>query len=382
MRVLYFGTYRANYSRNQIMIEGLRSNGVEVIECHVPLWQGIEDRIQIASGGWIKPSFWWRVISTYFNLIGKFLKCRNFDVMVVGYPGQFDIFIAKLLSIISHKPLAWDVFMSIYLIALERGLNKHKFTLFLIHTIESLAVKLPQILIIDTDEYRQWLCKHYHISENKVHLVPTGADDRIFTPQKIAFREQGKFRVIYFGAYIKNHGVEYIIQAANFLKDKDDIEFLMIGDGPELNNAIDLTDKYGLHNVQFIKWVDKAELVQYIAHSDVCLGAFGETPQSLMTIQNKIYESMAMEKPVITGISPATQNTFIHGENILFCRRKDPYSLANAILNLKSNSNLKSKIAINAYKLFQNQYSLTAIGKIYSNHLAKFCKQLIHNNVN
>ena len=34
LRVCYFGTYRAEYSRNRIMMEGLRKNGVEVIECH------------------------------------------------------------------------------------------------------------------------------------------------------------------------------------------------------------------------------------------------------------------------------------------------------------------------------------------------------------
>ena len=52
MRVCYFGTYRVRYSRNQIMIEGLRRNGVEVIECHEELWRGIEDRVEVASGGW------------------------------------------------------------------------------------------------------------------------------------------------------------------------------------------------------------------------------------------------------------------------------------------------------------------------------------------
>jgi hypothetical protein len=30
MRICYFGTYRANYSRNVIMVEGLRRAGVEV----------------------------------------------------------------------------------------------------------------------------------------------------------------------------------------------------------------------------------------------------------------------------------------------------------------------------------------------------------------
>lgn len=57
LRVCYFGTYRSNYSRNRIMIEGLRRNGVIVEECHETLWLGIEDRVQIASGGWRNPAF-------------------------------------------------------------------------------------------------------------------------------------------------------------------------------------------------------------------------------------------------------------------------------------------------------------------------------------
>jgi hypothetical protein len=72
LRVCYFGTYRQDYSRNQIMIEGLRLAGVDVIECHEPLWRGIEDRFQVASGGWLNPVFWRRVIHTYFHLLDNY----------------------------------------------------------------------------------------------------------------------------------------------------------------------------------------------------------------------------------------------------------------------------------------------------------------------
>jgi len=45
LRVCYFGTYRADYSRTQILLKGLRSRpDVEVVECHAKLWDGIEDR--------------------------------------------------------------------------------------------------------------------------------------------------------------------------------------------------------------------------------------------------------------------------------------------------------------------------------------------------
>ena len=39
--------------------------------------------------------------------------------MMVGYPGHFDVFLAKILVFFSRKTLVWDVFMSLYLVAIE-----------------------------------------------------------------------------------------------------------------------------------------------------------------------------------------------------------------------------------------------------------------------
>ncbi len=36
MTVLYFGIYNPNYSRNRVLIKGLRENSIEVLECNVP----------------------------------------------------------------------------------------------------------------------------------------------------------------------------------------------------------------------------------------------------------------------------------------------------------------------------------------------------------
>ena len=124
LRVCYFGTYRADYARNRLMIEGLRRNGVEVIECHERLWRGVEDRVQAVTGKWKSPAFARRVLGAYGRLIWKYFAMRpDYDVMVVGYPGQFDLFLARLLSWQRRRPLVWDIFMSIYLVAVERKLH-------------------------------------------------------------------------------------------------------------------------------------------------------------------------------------------------------------------------------------------------------------------
>ncbi len=77
LRVCYFGTFRDNYSRNQIMIEGLRRNGVEVLECHARLWQGVEDRVQAASGGWLRPAFVARVLRAYGGLLRAYRQVAD-----------------------------------------------------------------------------------------------------------------------------------------------------------------------------------------------------------------------------------------------------------------------------------------------------------------
>jgi len=106
MRVCYFGTYRREYSRNQIMIEALRRSGNDVIECQVDLWHGVNDRVKIASGGWANLGFALRLIKAYTHLIVKIFKIKNIDIFIVGYPGQLDVIFADLISWLRARPVA------------------------------------------------------------------------------------------------------------------------------------------------------------------------------------------------------------------------------------------------------------------------------------
>jgi len=374
LRVCYFGTYRAEYSRNQIMIEGLRRAGVEVIECHATLWHGIEDRIQTTSGGWLRPAFWRRVLQTYVQLLKRYRQVGTYDILIVGYPGQFDVFLARLLTWLRRKPLVWDIFMSIYLVALERGLDKRsRFTIGLLRHLEWAACRLPDRLILDTSEYVTWFGKTHGIPTQRFRLVPTGADDRVFHPIPSPMPENRAFRVIYYGTFIRNHSVEHIVEAARLLADDPSIQFEFIGDGPEREKAQEIANRYHLGNVTFVEWLEKAELVKRMAQADVCLGAFGATPQSLMTVQNKIYEGLAMTRPVITGDSPAVRQILKHGEHIYLCGRENPISLAEAVKTLKQNPTLRQSIAQNGHKLYLEKFTTSALGLQFKHYITELC---------
>jgi glycosyltransferase involved in cell wall biosynthesis len=370
-RVCYFGTYRSEYSRNRIMIEGLRQAGVQVIECHEQLWKGIPDRVEAASGGWLRPTFWWRVIRAYWRLLKRHRQIQDYDVMVVGYPGQLDVFLARILTRRRRKPLVWDVFMSIYLIAVERGLEQRsRISVNLLKSVERRALNKPDLLIQDTQAYVGWFEKTYGISPDRFRLVPTGADDRVYQPQ--AYEQKDDiFQILYYGTFIPNHGIDQMIASAGLLANDPSIHFSFIGDGPEREAAQARAAQLGLNNVEFLPWMEQAELTKQAAWADIILGAFGTTPQSLMTVQNKIFEGLAMGKAVITGDSPAIRAAMRHEEHVFLCERENPHALAEAILSIKNDPKLQQKLSENGYNLFIETYNLTHIGQGFSTHLCE-----------
>lgn len=351
------------------MIAALKSAGVEVVICQENLWHSIEDRENVTAGGWRSPKFWWRVIKAYTKLILKSFSIGEFDVMVLGYPGQFDVFLARIICLINKKPLVWDVFMSLYLVAIERKLDdsRHSAVSFL-KRIEKKALNVPDLLVQDTQQYVGWFFDTYGIDPSRFKLVPTGADDSIFKPSQKNEESDGKFRVLYYGTFIANHGLDHILEAAKQLSSRDDIEFLFIGEGPEKTRIVQRTAEEKIRNVTFRDWCSQPELVEQIGLANICLGAFGDTPQSLMTVQNKIYECMACGKTVITGVSPAIQDQFADEGELKMCERSGE-SIAEAILYLKENSAVINRIGLTARQSFVDNYSISALGKIFRSHL-------------
>lgn len=364
LRVCYFGTYRATYSRSRILLAGLHGRpDVQVYECHSQLWQGIDDRVEQASGGWRHPRFWGRVLSAYWRLFRKHNHVPEYDVMLIGYPGQFDSYLARLLTWWRRKPVALDILMSLHLVAEERGLTqKSPWTGRLIFWLEKGGLKLPDLLLSENDAYEAYYIRQYGLDPDGFRQVPHGADDRVFYPRDVD-RPERPFRVTYHGLYLPSHGMEAIIGAAGLLKDRPDIAFHFYGDGPERARLIQIADEKELPNVVFHGFVDREELLNAIARSHISLGVFGETLQSHYTIQNKIWEGLAMARPVISGDSQVVRESLEHGRHLYLVPRDDPRALVEAIRFLQDNPQKREAMARAGYERFLTSNSIAAIGQ-------------------
>jgi glycosyltransferase involved in cell wall biosynthesis len=364
LRVCYFGTYRARYGRNEILLAGLHAQGVEVHICHETLWQGIDDRVEQAKGGWLRPRFLWRVARAYWRLWRKHRQMPDYDVMLLGYPGSFDAYLGRLLSWGRKKSMVIDHYMSLYLIAAERGLlDRRPLTGRIIRALEGTGLRLADHLLADTAAYVQYHCRTYGLPADKFSLVPAGADEKFFYPRPEYQPPADCFRVVYYGTFIPNHDVPLMVQAAALLAGRADLRFDFYGTGPDLERCRELAQKERLDNMHFHGWLPKEALPRQVAQAHLVLGAFGQTPQSLMTVQNKIWEAMAMARPVLSGDSPAVRAAFRHEEEIFLVERGRPEKLAAAIEDLAAQPDLCRRLAQGGYNRFQNGNSTVALGK-------------------
>ena len=373
MKVCYFGTYDVEQSRNSVIIQGLRQNGVEVVECHARLWRNTADKIQSVKKGLFHPELLRRALHTYFGLLRRYARIGDYDVMVVGYAGHFDLFLAKLLTIFSRKPLVFDALLSLTeTIVEDRSLAPRGSLLaHLAYLVDKYSCRLADLVLLDTQAHVQHFHQDFGASLDKLRQVPVGADEVYHRGASLSSKESDPFRVLYFGQYIPLHGVRYIVQAAKILEGHADIRFELVGDGQTYEEAFSLAERLQVRNVTFHRvWLSPEDLIaDFILPADVCLGIFGDSAKARRVVPIKVFVALAMGKPVITGNSPAARELLTHEKDAILCEMANPQALAQAILLLKGDRSLRERIAAQGRLLFQNNFSSRVIGATVKGYL-------------
>ena len=145
----------------------------------------------------------------------------------------------------------------------------------------------------------------------KIDVVTNGVDADLFTPRPAdaALRERlgfapHTFVVTFAGTIGMASGLDVALGAARRLKEqgRDDVAFLLIGDGAVRAELEEQARAQGLENVVFTGLVARAELPGYLASSDACLVSMRDEALFSTVLPSKIFEDAAMEKPIIAGL--------------------------------------------------------------------------------
>jgi glycosyltransferase involved in cell wall biosynthesis len=205
-----------------------------------------------------------------------------------------------------------------------------------LHAIERFALRRADLVFLDTEAHARRIEKLFGFASGSMGSVWVGAETDCFrrdakiTPAPPAPAD-APLRVLFYGQFIPLHGIETIIRAARLTR-SEAIEWQLIGQGQESERIARLLDEQPLPRLRWDTWVDYEQLPGRIAGADICLGIFGTSEKAASVIPNKVFQIVAMGRPIVTRDSPAIREML---ENLPPCvylvPPGDPDALASAL---------------------------------------------------
>jgi glycosyltransferase involved in cell wall biosynthesis len=373
--ICFFGTYESSFPRTRTLMQSCRLKGYEILECHTPFWEKIREKTEFFSlNSAIKNGI--KLIMAYLSLAVRYLGLKDHDVVIVGYNGYFDMPLARLLTKIRRKTLVFTPVFPLYetLVEDREYVNRASLQSKWLHWIDEMSCRLADWIIIETKTYLNYYCKEFNVPQKKFFQIPLGADEKNFylRPSKGQTLDENLVKVLFYGKFIPLQGISTIVRAAKLLEQDKEIEFEIIGSGQLSESIKRLSRQLEVQNIDFIEWVNYKELPEHICDAHISLGIFGTTPKAQRGIPIKVYEALAMKKPVITGNTPAAREVFTHKKNAVLCETGNPRALAESILLLKEDKKLRERIAEQGYQLYQSVFSSTQIANLFEIGLNKY----------
>lgn len=336
MKVCWFGIYDAGYSRNKVLVSGLRAADVEVIECNAFEHKGFKK---------------------YIRLIKQLINLQNdYDVLFCAFPINYNVIIAKLFQ---KKPIVIDAFFPLYdaYVVDRKTISKFSFMGLLFYLLDKINLRLADLSITDTEQHKKYWKKVF--SKANVEVLPVGASADEFYPIPYSPINDSEFIVSFHGSYIPLQGVDNIIEAAILLKKHIKIKFRFIGP-KKMHYSLEKVAQENNLNIELVSWLSTAELNKKLNEADVILGIFGDTPKTDRVVPNKVFQGIAVRKPVVTKDTLAVRELFSPADVMLV--KNTPEAIAAAILLLAEDSSERYRLATSAYRQFVLRFNEITLG--------------------
>jgi glycosyltransferase involved in cell wall biosynthesis len=343
MRVLYFGTYERDYPRNAQVISALRRAGVEVQEQHVAVWDGRRDNWRAGAAAAA------RLALAELQLLRR--PVGEFDAIIVGYPGHFDLPAARRAA--QGRPVVFNPLVSLSdTFVADRGrFRSGSPAARVLTSVDRRALREADLVVADTRANAEHLAALAGLSPERVEVAFVGAEQRLFTPD---WSPPEQFTVLFVGKLIPLHGLETVLSAA---RAAPELSFRVVGSG-QLEHLV--RDRPA--NVEWVPWVEYEQLPGELHSTGCALGIFGTSGKARRVIPNKAFQALACGTPLVTADTPAARELLVDGESALLVPPGDADALTTALRRLAGDPELTRRIGAGGRAAFEAQASEDVLG--------------------
>jgi len=205
-------------------------------------------------------------------------------------------------------------------------------------------LKGADFLIVQDRRSVDVLVNKYKFVRKKIVIIPNGVK------VKKNNREIKEIKKIMFaGRLLKEKGIYEIVEVAK--RAQGEFNFVICGDGPELNKLKEMVEEQNIRNVMLKGYVKKLEAI-YMASDLLLLPSYREG------FPNVILEAMSYKLPVVSTKCGALPEYFEDKKHIFFIEDFYPETIIDKLNYLKKNLELVNQVKDCAYNFVKEKFSL------------------------
>ncbi|WP_167505945.1 glycosyltransferase [Desulfosediminicola flagellatus] len=254
-------------------------------------------------------------------------------------------------SVFERKKYAEKSFRSLWLLSWERSLFSK-----------------ADLVIADTELHAEFFVDKLGVSRDRIAVIPVGAEEPLFTEQLKSNQDYITTpEILFYGSFISLQGPEVIVDAAMQVPEA---RWTLLGNGP-LRGECEERSR-GHEHICYEEWHPYDGLPTRIGRADVLLGIFGNSEKSGRVIPNKVYQSLACGRPVVTRSSEAYPLGLQKSDSgIVFVPAADENALADAVRSLIKKPKELKRMGGQAVSTYRKHFSEMHITQATISSLAK-----------
>ena len=306
--------------------------------------------------------------SLWFGLF----KLKKQDVLLVESPPLFLGITAYLLSRAKGAKMIFNVSDLWPESAEKLEIINNKTLLSLATTLEEFCYRKSALITGQTQGIVRNIKSRF--PNKNVYWLKNGVDIKFYDVNKAqsesnAWRKANGYSeedfILFYGGIIGHaQGLDIILNAAKILEDKPKIKFVMLGSGPEKERLLALKEELKLNNLEFYDAVPKTKMQEIIMDMNATIVPLKRLDLFKGAIPSKIFENLALKKPIILGLEGEAKELFIDEGNCgLAFEPENKEDLVKQILTLYNNPELSKHLGENGLKYASENFNRDKIAE-------------------
>ena len=295
----------------------------------------------------------------------KLLRKIDPDIVILNYPSPHTGLLGLLTGKLWHKPviLDFDDLIAQYTAALL-NIRKSSFKAKLLILVQDYVAKNSDQIVAPTHFIKDYTLA-LGVPTERIFIIPNGADTKSFTPTKpdtLKLRSKLSLKneklCAYCGRLDGWAGINIISKLCDIAQTRRlNVKFLLIGSGEgktaQRRNVIVLGEK------------PYEEVPSILAASDVILIPFPNNEVSHAASPLKLFEGMAMQKPIIASKVSGIEEVVSDGKNGFLADPDNLEEWAQKLETILSFETLAANMGQSAKRTVEEKYDWAFLAKQY-----------------